>query len=112
MVLGTLTAHYDNVGVFNLVEVESDDRALYGRLQVKYTPFVSFPFIGWEEPAVNGEGELVDPDGVYSSWFSMMGRYLKSEFEGKVVGGLRVSSLMLEDEDDERMVFSCELEEA
>ena len=31
MVSGALTARYDSVGVFSLVEVESDDRGLYGR---------------------------------------------------------------------------------
>lgn len=112
MVSGTLTAHYDSVGVFNLVEVESNDRELYGQQHVAYTPFVSWPELDWEAPALNGEGELMDPDGVYSAWFRKMSQHLRESFEGKVIGGLRVSSLVLDDEDDERMVFSCKLEEA
>lgn len=112
MVAGVLTARYDNVGVFNLVEVESNDREMYGKQYVAYTPFVSWPVIGWEAPELKSDGELVDPDGVYSSWFSKMGQHLRESFEGKVIGGVRVSSLALEDEDDERMVFSCEVEEA
>jgi hypothetical protein len=44
-------------------------------------------------------------------WFSKMSQNLKKSFEGKVIGGVRVSSLALDDEDDERMVFSCKLEE-
>lgn len=111
MVLGTFTAHYDSVGVFNLVEVESTDRELYGQQPVAYTPFVAWPELGWEAPALNGEGELEDPDGVYSAWFSKMSQHLAESFEGKVMGGVRVSYLVLDDEDDERMVFSCELEE-
>ena len=111
MVSGTLTAHYDNVGVFNLVEVESNDRELYGQQYVAYTPFVTWPELGWEAPALNGDGELVDPDGVYSLWFSKMSQHLRKSFEDKVIGGVRVSSLVLNDEDDERMVFLCELEE-
>lgn len=109
MAVGALMAHYDSVGVFNLVEVESDDKGLYGWQPVVYTPFVAWPELGWEAPELNGEGELVDSEGVYSSWFSKMSQYLKNEFEGRVVGGVRVSSLVLEDEDNERMVFSCEL---
>lgn len=112
MVLGTFTAHYDSVGVFNLVEVESTDWEMYGKQHVAYTPFVSWPEIGWESPELKSDGELVDPDSVYSSWFSKMGQHLRESFEGKVIGGVRVSSLALEDEDDERMVFSCEVEEA
>lgn len=111
MVSGALTARYDSVGVFSLVEVESDDRVLYGRQPVVYTPFVSWPELDWEAPEVNGEGELIDPDGVYSSWFRKMSKHLAESFEGKVIGGLRVSSLVLDDEDDEHMVFSCDLEE-
>lgn len=111
MVSGALTARYDSVGVFSLVEVESDDRGLYGRQPVVYTPFVSWPELDWEAPALNGEGDLIDQDGVYSSWFSKMSQHFKESFEGKVIGGLRVSSLVLQNEDDERMVFSCELEE-
>ncbi len=93
------------------MEVESDDRGLYGRKPVVYTPFVSWPELDWEAPEVNGEGELIDPDGVYSSWFRKMSKHLAKSFEGKVIGGLRVSSLVLDDEDDEHMVFSCDLEE-
>lgn len=111
MVAGVLTAHYDNVGIFNLVEVESNDREMYGKQHVAYTPFVSWPAIGWEAPKLNSGGELVNPDGVYSSWFSKMSQHLRESFEGEVIGGLRVSSLVLQNEDDERMVFSCELEE-
>lgn len=112
MVAGVLTAHYDNVGIFNLVEVESADRELYGKQYVAYTPFVTWPELDWEAPALNGEGELVDPDGVYSSWFSKMSQHLKKSFERKVIGGVRVSSLVIQDENDKRMVFSCKLEEA
>lgn len=111
MVAGVLTAHYDNVGVFNLVEVESTDREMYGKQYVAYTPFVSWPELDWEAPALNGEGELIDPDSVYSSWFSKISQHIAESFEGKVISGLRVSSLVLQNEDDERMVFSCELEE-
>lgn len=61
---------------------------------------------------MNSDGELEDPDGIYSAWFSKMSQHLAESFKGKVIGGVRVSYLMLDDEDDERMVFSCELEEA
>lgn len=111
MVSGALTARYDSVGVFSLVEVESDDRGLYGRQPVVYTPFVSWPELDWEAPKLNSGGEFVDPDGVYLSWFSKMSQHLRESFEGEVIGGVRVSSLALKDEDDERMVFSCEVEE-
>jgi len=111
MVSGTLTAYYDNVGVFNLVEVESANRELYGQQHVAYTPLVAWPELDWEASQLNGDSELVDPDGVYSLWFSKMSQNLKKSFEGKVIGGVRVSSLALDDEDDERMVFSCKLEE-
>ena len=111
MEAGVLTAHYDNVGVFNLVEVESTDREMYGKQYVAYTPFVAWPELGWESPKLNSGGELVDPDGVYSLWFSKMSQHLRESFEGEAIGGVRVSSLALKDEDDERMVFSCELEE-
>jgi hypothetical protein len=81
-------------------------------VSVVYTPFVAWPEIGWEAPELNSDGELIDPDGVYSAWFSKMSQHLAESFKGKVMGGVRVSSLVLDDEGDEQMVFSCELEEA
>ena len=51
-----------------------------------YTPFVAWPEIGWEAPELNSDGELIDPDGVYSAWFSKMSQHLAESFKGKVMG--------------------------
>lgn len=109
---GELTAFYNNIGEFEYVVIESNNLDTYVKERFAYSPFENHPELGWEAPNINKEGHLINPDKVYSSWFTKMRKHIVNVFNGAEVDcGVVVSSLTHWDENDERMVFKCCLRE-
>lgn len=92
--------------------IESDNFNTYINKPFTYSPFEDNPELGWEAVKVDKEGHLKNPDRVYDSWFTKMREHIVNVFNGAEVDcGVVVSSLILRDENDERMVFKCCLRE-
>lgn len=109
---GELTAFYNNIGEFEYVVIESDNLDTYVNQRFTYSPFENHPEFHWEAAKVDAEGHLINPDKVYSSWFTKMRKHIVNVFNGAEADcGVVVSSLRLWDENDERMVFKCILRE-